>query len=121
MDGNLANWQNNPVFRWVIEVADFFLFVQSSVAALNKDTKECFVREVASRGRKPPIWCIQNIIDARFWLPEAQRTEDAERQRDQALSRVKEMLDWPADKPAPASVGLNLGLAWGEHGAGAGG
>jgi len=80
--------------------------VQSSVAAFNRET-DAFLREVLARTKKPPIWAIQNLFDARHWQPEEKRREDERNQRERGKDRILEVL-----KEAPRAVlGLNLGLA----------
>ena len=107
LDGNNSNWRADPIHEWVIERAEFFLFVQSSVAALNNET-QAFLREVVAHSTKPPVWLVQNIFDARHWLPEERRKKDEEDQREEGRKRVIELL-----KEAPRAVfPLNVGLAW---------
>jgi len=107
LDGRSSNWRDDPIHEWVIHRAEFFLFVQSSVAAFNGET-DAFLRTVLERGTKPPIWAIQNIFDARHWQLEETRSKEAEAQRVQGAMRIAEILGEP-----PRSVlSLNLGLAW---------
>jgi hypothetical protein len=110
LDGTRANSDSDPVHEWVIERADFFLFVQSSMAALNRDTKN-FLERVVRKTKMPPVWLIQNVIDARHWVAEGQREQEAVKQRDFALGRV---MDWLglSDRNRPPITSLNLGLAW---------
>ena len=107
LDGSRSNWRDDPIHEWVINRAEFFLFVQSSVAALNNET-QAFLREVVAQSTKPPIWLIQNIFDARYWLPEDKRRKDAADQQEEGRKRVVELLN-----EAPrAALGFNVGLAW---------
>lgn len=107
LDGSKSNWRDDPIHEWVIQRAEFFLFVQSSVAALNRETRD-FVQQVLSQSTNPPIWLIQNTFDARHWQPEEKRRKDEEAQREEGKLRVTDLLD-----RAPRSVlPLNLGLAW---------
>ncbi len=107
LDGSWSNWRDDPIHEWVISRAEFFLFVQSSVAALNRETRD-FVQQVIAQSTQPPIWLIQNIFDARHWQPEDKRRKDEEQQREEGKERVIDLLD-----QAPRSVlAINLGLAW---------
>jgi hypothetical protein len=107
LDGNRSNWRADPIHEWVINRAEFFLFVQSSVAALNNETHE-FLKEVVAQSTKPPIWLVQNIFNARNWLPEEEQRREEGEQREEGRKRLTELL-----KEAPRAVlGLNAGLAW---------
>jgi len=107
LDGSRSNWRDDPIHEWVIKRAEFFIFVQSSVAAWNGETRD-FVEEVLAQSTKPPIWLVQNIFEARHWQPtDKQRQAEAD-QREEGKKRIVELLG-----AAPRSVlGLNIGLAW---------
>lgn len=107
LDGRISNWKCNPIHEWVVQEAEFFLFVQSSVAALNRDTHR-FLQDVVKTGKRPPIWQVQNILDARHWRAPGERDQDALKQREEGNERLTEIL---AVKPH-LSKGMNLGLAW---------
>jgi len=111
LDGSRTNWREDPIHEWVIKRAEFFLFVQSSVAAWNSETRD-FVQHVIAQSTRPPIWLIQNIFDACHWQPEEKRKKAEENQREEGKRRVTELMD-----EAPRSVlGINIGLAWdGRH------
>ena len=107
LDGSRSNWRADPIHEWVISRAEFFLFVQSSVAALNNETHD-FLKEIVAQSTKPPVWLVQNIFDARHWQPEEKRKKAADDQREEGKKRVIELLN-----EAPrAALGLNVGLAW---------
>jgi len=111
LDGSRTNWREDPIHEWVIKRAEFFLFVQSSVAAWNSETRD-FVQHVIAQSTRPPIWLIQNIFDASHWQPVEKRKKAEEDQREEGKKRVIELMD-----EAPRSVlGINIGLAWdGRH------
>lgn len=107
LDGSRSNWRADPIHEWVINRAEFFLFVQSSVAALNNETHD-FLKKIVAQSTKPPVWLVQNIFDARHWQPEEKRKKAADEQREEGKRRVIELLN-----EAPrAALGLNVGLAW---------
>ncbi len=107
LDGSKSNWRDDPIHEWVINRAEFFLFVQSSVAALNIQTHD-FLKEIVSQSTKPPIWFVQNIFDAQHWQPMEKRERAAMNQREEGKKRVIELLN-----VSPRAVmGLNVGLAW---------
>ncbi len=107
LDGSRSNWREDPIHEWVIKRAEFFIFVQSSVAAWNRETRD-FVQQIVGQSTKPPIWLVQNIFEARHWQPEDKQHKAEEEQREEGKKRVIELLD-----EAPRSVvGLNIGLAW---------
>jgi hypothetical protein len=107
LDGALTNWRDDPIHEWVIKRAEFFLFVQSSVAALNNDT-QAFLKGIVAQSTKPPVWLVQNIFDARHWLDRARRTRDESGQREEGTKRFVEILGEEPRNVFP----LNLGLAW---------
>jgi Dynamin family len=107
LDGGRSNWREDPIHEWVIKRAEFFLFVQSSVAALNNDT-QAFLKEVVAHSTKPPIWLVQNVFDARHWLPKEQRKKDEAGQRKEGRKRFVDLL---GEEPR-ADFGINAGLAW---------
>lgn len=107
LDGSRSNWRDDPIHEWVINRAEFFLFVQSSVAALNNQTHD-FLKEIVSQGTKPPIWFVQNIFDAQHWQSKEKREKAAIDQREEGKKRIIELLN-----VSPRAVlGLNVGLAW---------
>jgi Dynamin family len=107
LDGSRSNWRDNPIHEWVAQRAEFFLFAQSSVAALNGET-QAFLKHLVAQETKPPIWQLQNIFDACHWQPAERRIADAETQRTEGRARICGLLNM---NPR-SSTGLNLGLAW---------
>ncbi|OQB93525.1 MAG: GTPase Era [Verrucomicrobia bacterium ADurb.Bin118] len=107
LDGSRSNWRTDPIHEWVMNRAEFFLFVQSSVAALNKEAHD-FLKEIVAQSTKPPIWLIQNIFDARHWQPEEKRKKAEADQLEEGRQRVIKLLN---EEPRTV-LGLNVGLAW---------
>lgn len=107
LDGMRSNWKSNPIHTWVVKRAEFLLFVQSSVAAFNKDT-EGFLKDIVENSTKPPIWQLQNIFAARHWQPQEQQQCDANEQLEEGHKRINAVL-----KMNPRGrIGINLGKAW---------
>ena len=107
LDGSRSNWRADPIHEWVISRAEFFLFVQSSVAALNIETRD-FLKEIVAHSTKPPIWLVQNIFDAQHWQPAEKRKKAADDQREEGKKRFIDLLN----EVPRAVLGLNVGLAW---------
>jgi len=107
LDGSRSNWQFDPIHKWVVSRAEFFLFVQSSVAALNNETLD-FLKVIVEQSTKPPFWLVQNIFDARHWQLEENRKTEADVQREEGRQLIVKRL---SEEPQ-AALGLNLGLAW---------
>ena len=107
LDGSKSNWRDNPIHEWVIQRAEFFLFTQSSVAALNRDTQS-FLQQIVNQSTKPPIWQLQNIFEACHWQPPEVQKRDADTQKAEGYQRICQLLNM---KPR-SSTGLNLGKAW---------
>ncbi len=107
LDGTHSNWKEDPIHEWVIQQADYFFFCQSSVAAINMETKD-FIRDIVGpKSSRPPIYLIQNIFEARTWQPQKVQQADIDQQRDDGAERLKNILEMQ-----PRTVGLNLGKAW---------
>jgi len=107
LDGARSNWRENPIHEWVVDRAEFFFFVQSSVATFNKETV-AFLKDIVGQAKKPPVWVIQNLFDAQHWQPEEKRKKAEEAQREDGAKRIRGLL-----QQAPrAVVPLNLGMAW---------
>ena len=72
LDGIQSNWQDSVIHKWILKRADFLIFIQSSMAALNKATFD-FLQDAYLSSRKPPLWLVQNIIDAKYWRSDEER------------------------------------------------
>jgi len=105
LDGGQSNWRDNPFHSWVLQRADFLLFVQSSIAALTKDTRD-FLEKVRSGAKGAPVHMMHNRIEARHWALE-QCFRDDQRNLQETLQNLRKVMQ--VELPA---VSVNLGLAW---------
>lgn len=107
LDGIKSNWEDSVVHKWILKRADFLIFIQSSMAALNKATFE-FLQDAYLGSRKPPLWLVQNIIDAKYWRSDEDRRSDNDVQRQNAKEHISSLLGISEDL---RSTAINLGKA----------
>lgn len=107
LDGIKSNWEDSVVHKWILKRADFLIFIQSSMAALNKATFD-FLQDAYLGSRKPPLWLVQNIIDAKYWRSEEDRRSNNDAQRRSAKEHISSMLGISEDL---RSTAINLGKA----------
>ncbi|MCM1234641.1 MAG: dynamin family protein [Ruminococcus flavefaciens] len=107
LDGIKSNWEDSVVHKWILKRADFLIFIQSSMAALNKATFD-FLQDAYLGSRKPPLWLVQNIIDAKYWRSDEERQADNDSQRRNAKEHISSLLGISEDL---RSTAINLGKA----------
>lgn len=107
LDGVKSNWIDSVVHRWILERADFLIFIQSSMSALNKATVD-FLKDAYLGSKKPPLWLVQNIIDAKYWREQEDRDHTTEAQKEEAKKQIKLSLGLTEDL---RSTAINLGKA----------
>lgn len=107
LDGVKSNWEESVVHKWILERADFLIFIQSSMAALNKATVD-FLKDAYLGSKKPPLWLVQNVIDAKYWRSEENRKSDTEFQQKEAKNQIRSSLGIAEDL---RSTAINLGKA----------
>ena len=85
LDSGISNWTKDSVERysWIIENSDLLLFLQSSVAPLNKNAA-AILRDIHAKSPNTPVWLVQNEMCAKPWLPLEQILEENTKQRTQA-------------------------------------
>lgn len=107
LDGVKSNWEDSVIHKWILKRADFLIFIQSSMAALNKSTLD-FLKDAYLGSRRPPLWLVQNIIDATYWRSEEKRKSDNDTQRQNAKEYISSSLGISEDL---RSTAINLGKA----------
>ena len=85
LDSGLSNWTKDSaeLYSWIIENSDLLLFLQSSVAPLNKNAAT-ILRDIHVKSPNTPVWLVQNEMCAKPWLPLERITEENNKQRTQA-------------------------------------
>ena len=85
LDSGISNWTKDSAERysWIIENSDLLLFLQSSVAPLNKNAA-AILRDIHAKSPNTPVWLVQNEMCAKPWLPLERITEENTKQRTQA-------------------------------------
>ncbi len=85
LDSGISEWTTSASERysWIIENSDLLLFLQSSVAPLNRNATK-ILRDIHARSPNTPVWLVQNEMCAKPWLPPERITEENTKQRTQA-------------------------------------
>ena len=85
LDSGLSNWtkESSERYSWIIENSDLLLFLQSSVAPLNRNATK-ILHDIHAKSPNTPVWLVQNEMCAKPWLPPERITEENTRQRTQA-------------------------------------
>ena len=85
LDSGLSNWtkESSERYSWIIENSDLLLFLQSSVAPLNRNATK-ILHDIHARSPNTPVWLVQNEMCAKPWLPPERITEENTKQRTQA-------------------------------------
>ena len=85
LDSGLSNWtkESSERYSWIIDNSDLLLFLQSSVAPLNRNATT-ILHDIHSKSPNTPVWLVQNEMCAKPWLPPERITEENTKQRTQA-------------------------------------
>ena len=85
LDSGISEWTTSASERysWIIENSDLLLFLQSSVAPLNRNATK-ILHDIHARSPNTPVWLVQNEMCAKPWLPPERITEENTKQRTQA-------------------------------------
>lgn len=85
LDSGLSNWtkESSERYSWIIENSDLLLFLQSSVAPLNRNAT-AILHDIHARSPNTPVWLVQNEMCAKPWLPPERIIEENTKQRTQA-------------------------------------
>jgi len=90
---NIDELGDNPaLYKWVLQKADFILFVQSSNSAINKATTDSYIKQVYQNSRRPPIWFVQNVFDSAYWRSKEKRSRQIKEQLHEGLNLLHEYL-----------------------------
>lgn len=85
LDSGISEWtaSSSERYSWIIENSDLLLFLQSSVAPLNRNATK-ILHDIHARSPNTPVWLVQNEMCAKPWLPPERITEENTKQRTQA-------------------------------------
>ena len=81
LDGSVANVQSDPIIRELPMAADFFLYVQSSIAAINNDAAN-YILDLIHEGKSYIV--VFNEILAKYWLSMQEQQCIAAKQQQEA-------------------------------------
>ena len=85
LDSGISEWTTcaSESYSWIIDNSDLLLFLQSSVAPLNRNAA-AILRDIHAKSPNTPVWLVQNEMCAKPWLPPERITEENNTQRMQA-------------------------------------
>ena len=85
LDSGISNWtkESSERYSWIIENSDLLLFLQSSVAPLNRNAA-AILRDIHAKSPNTPVWLVQNEMCAKPWLPPERISGENTKQRTQA-------------------------------------
>lgn len=88
LDSMNSEWTESGWYHWLMAESDLLLFLQSSVAPLNKEAG-AVLREIREAKRDVPIWLIQNRMEAKHWQTETAQNDENDKQRETAVSQFE--------------------------------
>ncbi|MBR4124776.1 MAG: dynamin family protein [Victivallales bacterium] len=106
LEGCLANTENDPVLDELRNVADYFIYVQSSVGALSDKAAE-YINSIVNKQKKPMV-VVFNKIMGKYWLSQGSQREEQENYE----KRACELLAERAGIRLPEAYNVNAAQAW---------
>lgn len=106
LEGCVANADNDPVIQELRNVADYFIYVQSSVGALSDDAAK-YINSVVNQQKKTMV-IVFNKIMGKFWLSPASQQKEQETYEKSAC----EILSDRANIRRPDAFNVNAAQAW---------
>lgn len=107
-DGNKSNFEDTPIYKWVIKRTDFLIFIQSSISGISRTTVK-FLEEIEKSSKNPPKWLVQNFIDGKHWRNEEERNNEAIKQLNETREAIMQELNLQREE-LPGTP-INLGKA----------
>lgn len=109
--GNMAKNTTGKVYSDLLNESDMVLFLQSSVAPLNKDGIESFNKHVGQRDDLT-AWIIHNKIEAKHWLKDEIRAVNNKKQIEDTKLELKKHLSSTFSTRNIDPQEVNLGMAY---------
>lgn len=110
LDGAKANKDSDPFWKSLTSCGDYYLLVQSSMSAINKDCVD-LIAKIYQETENAPLLVVFNEIAASFWqLPEVEK-ENLRKDSQTASCELAEQLREKLGGKLPESISINAGEA----------
>lgn len=106
LEGCVANADNDKVIQELGNVADYFIYVQSSVGALSEDGAK-FIESIVNIQKKPMV-TVFNKVMGKYWLSEEAQREEQENYEKSA----RDLLACRANIRRMDAYNVNAAQAW---------
>lgn len=105
LDGSIANVKTDPIIAELPKAADYFLYVQSSIAAINSGARD-YILSLINNSKEYIV--VFNEIRAQYWLKSEVQSEVIEEQNNKAIGHLAKSLG----VNPPRSFRINAAQAW---------
>ena len=105
LDGSIANVKTDPIIAELPKAADYFLYVQSSIAAINSGARD-YILSLINNSKEYIV--VFNEIRAQYWLKPEVQSEVIEEQNNKAIGHLAKSLG----VNPPRSFRINAAQAW---------
>ena len=110
LDGAKANKDSDPFWKSLTTCGDYYLLVQSSMSAINKDCLQ-LIYDIFRKTKNAPLLVVFNEIAANFWqLPQVEKMK-LRADSETASGELAEQLRTKMGGTLPESVSINAGEA----------
>lgn len=105
LDGSIANVKTDPIIAELPKAADYFLYVQSSIAAINSGARD-YILSLINNSKEYIV--VFNEIRAQYWLKSEVQSQVIEEQNSKAIEHLAKSLG----VNPPRSFRINAAQAW---------
>lgn len=105
LDGSIANAESDPIIAELPRAADYFLYVQSSITAINSGAKD-YILSLIDHSKEYIV--VFNEIRAQYWLKPEVQSQVIEAQNSKAIEHLAKRLG----VNPPCSFRINAAQAW---------
>ena len=110
LDGSKANKDSDPFLTSLMKYGDYFLLVQSSMSAINKDCRE-LIAHLYHETKNAPLLVVFNEIASNFWLRPEVEKEKLRKDSETASRELAEQLRIELGGIVPKIISINAGEA----------
>ena len=110
LDGSKANKDSDPFLTSLMSYGDYFLLVQSSMSAINKDCRELIVH-LYHETKNAPLLVVFNEIASNFWLKPEVEKEKLREDSETASQELAKQLRNELGGIVPEIISINAGEA----------
>ena len=108
LDGSKANKDSDPFWKPLMSYGDYFLLVQSSMSAINKDCRE-LIANLYRETKNAPLLVVFNEIASNFWLKTEVEKENLRKDSETASRELAEQLRIELGGILPQIISINAG------------